>query len=52
MKMTKILIAAVTFLLLTGPFSAQANIIYDWAGTYQPIVPPGSVADARSCLPL
>ena len=29
----RILLAAVTFLLLSGPLSAHANIIYNWTGT-------------------
>jgi len=31
----RILLAAVTFLLLSGPLSAHANIIYTWTGTCQ-----------------
>jgi hypothetical protein len=31
----RILLAAVTFLLLSGPLSAHANIIYNWTGACQ-----------------
>lgn len=33
MIMLKTLLAAVTFLLLSGPLNAHASIIYDWTGT-------------------
>jgi hypothetical protein len=35
MRMLKTLLAAVTFLLLVGPLSAHANIIYNWTGDCQ-----------------
>ncbi len=38
MKMTKMLLAAVTFLLLIGPTSAHANIIYNWSGDCQRVL--------------
>jgi hypothetical protein len=33
MRMLKTFLVAVTFLLLSGPLSAHANIIYNWTGT-------------------
>src|SRR5712671_1171150 len=38
MKMSEILLAAATFVLLTGPLSAHANIIYNWTGDCQRIL--------------
>jgi PEP-CTERM motif len=35
MRMLKIFLAAVTFLLLSGPLNAHANIIYNWTGDCQ-----------------
>jgi hypothetical protein len=37
MKMSKMFLAAVTVMLLSGPLSAHANIIYDWTGDCQRI---------------
>ncbi len=38
MKMSKILLAAATFVLLSGPLSAHANIIYNWTGDCQRVL--------------
>jgi PEP-CTERM motif len=43
MKRWKILLAAVAFMLLSGPLSAHANIIYDWTGDCQRILFPRDI---------
>ena len=38
MKMSKMFLVAVTFVLLSGPLSAHASIIYNWTGDCQRIL--------------
>jgi len=40
MKMSKMFLAAATFVLLIGPLNAHANIIYNWAGDCDGIITP------------
>jgi hypothetical protein len=40
MRMRKTFLVAVTFLLLSGPLSAHANIIYNWTGNCDGIITP------------
>ena len=42
-KRCTVFLAAVTFLLLSGPLTAHANIIYDWTGDCQRILFPGDM---------
>ena len=41
MRALKTFLVAVTFLLFSGPLSAQANIIYDWTGECRQVAPQG-----------
>jgi hypothetical protein len=45
----RILLAAVTFLLLSGPFSAHANIIYTWIGDCDGIITPANGGGSNGC---
>ena len=45
----RILLAAVTFLFLSGPLSAQANIVYDWTGNCDGIITPVHGGGSNGC---
>jgi hypothetical protein len=45
----RILLAAVTFLLLSGPLSAHANIIYTWIGDCDGIIIPAPGGGSNGC---
>jgi hypothetical protein len=49
MKMSKMLLAAVTFVLLSGPLSAHANIIYNWTGDCDGIITPVRGGGSNGC---
>jgi hypothetical protein len=52
MKISRVFLAAITFLLLSGPLSAQANLVWDWTGDCNGVitpVPPNQGGGSNGC---